>query len=577
MKKPFFAKIFIGYFLITCLFSSVIFFFSIRIIRQHQINTFTQNLEQTCYAFQPSILTLLQNDDMEELTRVVSLTGQATNLRFTIIALDGVVLADSQKSVSSLDNHRERPEIADALLGGTGASLRYSSSIDESMLYVAVPVKDSSGQLFGIIRTSMLITEIESVLKELTIHFLYIILAALVVLLTITYFLSKKLTQPLSVLSQASKKIAEGDFNVCVDSKPEDEFSEFSASFNYMTEKIRSLFNEVSVQKEELKNIIASIHEALIVMDSEGRIIMANESLKQLTKEESVEGRFFWEIIREPQFGEIVKKVNHGANNTINEIVINDRTFLCSSSRLEPKKELVITLLDVSDIRNVEKIKKDFVVNVSHELRTPLTAIKGFIETITEELDDVTHKHYLSIINRHTDRLINIVKDLLILSNIEKDPKLELEDVNIWTLIDNVNKIYEQKLADKTLSFEIFISEDPCIIKADAFKMEQVFINLIDNAIKYTEEGGISVQVKQDSQWTYISIKDTGIGIAPSQTSRIFERFYVVDKSRSRSVGGTGLGLSIVKHIIMLHKGSIEVESSRGSGSTFIIKLPAEK
>lgn len=575
MKKPFFVKIFVGYFLITCLFSSVIFFLSLRVIRQHQINTFIENLEQTCYTFQPAIIGLLQQSDLEGLSRVVEQTGSAAGLRFTIINLDGDVLADSEKPVSGLDNHRDRPEIAEAILGRPGASLRHSDSVKETMLYVAVPVKDSAGNTFAVVRASVFITDIEIILKELTLHFLYIILTSLVVLLTITYFFSKRLTRPLNALSRASKKIAGGDFNVRVESKPEDEFSEFSDSFNSMTEKIRSLFQEVSVQKEELNNIIASIHEALIVVDDEGKIILANESLKQLTDETDVEGKFYWEIIRAPQFGEIIKQIQQGSVNSINEIVIHDKTFLCSSSLIQPRKEIVITLLDVSEIRNVERIKKDFVINVSHELRTPLTAIKGFIETITEELEDTTHKHYLDIISRHTDRLINIVKDLLVLSNIEKDPQLEIGEVNLKTMIDNVYKIYEQKLAEKNLSFNTSLSKDPCIIQADAFKMEQVFLNLIDNAIKYTEAGGISVDVDQDAAGTRIAVRDTGIGIPANQTSRIFERFYVVDKSRSRRVGGTGLGLSIVKHIILLHKGAIEVNSAKGSGTAFIINLPA--
>ena len=238
------------------------------------------------------------------------------------------------------------------------------------------------------------------------------------------------------------------------------------------------------------------------------------------------------------------------------------------------KGEIAIVLLDVSEIRNVERIKKDFVVNVSHELRTPLTAIKGFVETMLGDVQKQDHKRYLDIIKRHTDRLINIVKDLMMLSSLERQSSLEIEDVSLGELIEQTRKVYDQPLKEKGLSLRIEFDDEHIVLKADPFKLEQVFINLIDNAIKYTEQGGISIKVSHEQKYVAIVIEDTGIGMSANHLAKIFERFYVVDKSRSRKVGGTGLGLSIVKHILLLHNATITVQSNVGIGTTFTIHLP---
>ena len=233
------------------------------------------------------------------------------------------------------------------------------------------------------------------------------------------------------------------------------------------------------------------------------------------------------------------------------------------------------TLYDITKIKNLEKTKKDFVSNVSHELRTPLTAIKGFVETLEETTNDDENKHYLNIIKRHTDRVINIVEDLLLLSELEEESSsLELEDVNLKGLIENILKIFDQRLREKNLVLKFKADKNLPLIKADPFKLEQVFINLIDNAIKYTERGEVMISVSQNDKGLITEIQDTGICIPKEHLSRIFERFYVVDKSRSRKLGGTGLGLSIVKHIVLLHNGKIDVENIPGTGTKFIVTLP---
>jgi two-component system phosphate regulon sensor histidine kinase PhoR len=375
-------------------------------------------------------------------------------------------------------------------------------------------------------------------------------------------------------LSNASRKVASGDFNVRVLLKRKDELKELADSFNYMTDQIRTLFTELSRQKEGLNNIISSIQEGLLVFDQQGRIILTNESFKKIVENNHIEGRFYWEVVREPLFSELIKKVRDEKRSYTEELVLNGKYFLCSATFLDSREETVVIFHDITEMKNVEEIKKDFVVNVSHELRTPLTAIKGFAETLEEETDE-KNRHYVDIIKRNTDRLINIVQDLLALSQLEeRGTRLELEEVDLGDMIERTLKIFEHRMREKNLKFDLKIENDFPLIKADPFKLEQVFVNLIDNAIKYTEHGEITLSLKQSGNHVMIELEDTGIGISEDHIPRIFERFYVTDKSRSKMLGGTGLGLSIVKHIVLLHNGTIDVKSTPNKGTTFSIALP---
>jgi two-component system phosphate regulon sensor histidine kinase PhoR len=270
-----------------------------------------------------------------------------------------------------------------------------------------------------------------------------------------------------------------------------------------------------------------------------------------------------------------MKEARSKQNSIVDELELNNRIFLYSATFCSNNKDIVVTLHDITKIKNLEKTKKDFATNVSHELRTPLTAIKGFVETLQEANNDEENVHYLDIISRHTDRVIRIVNDLLLLSKLEGTPdNLELEKVNLNILMENILKIFEQSLEEKNLALKFNTDNNLPIIQADPFKLEQVFINLIDNAIKYTERGEIVITLSRNNETVIIEIQDTGICIPQEHLSRIFERFYVVDSSRSRKLGGTGLGLSIVKHIVNLHNGKIDVKNIPGSGTNFIVTLP---
>jgi two-component system phosphate regulon sensor histidine kinase PhoR len=337
---------------------------------------------------------------------------------------------------------------------------------------------------------------------------------------------------------------------------------------------MEGLFGSLSRRNEELDTIVSSIQEILLVLDKDGRIKLTNESFKKALDNEDVQDKFYWEVMRCPDFSELIKKVMEERKNHIQEIEFRDKNYLCSVTFLSSKEEMVAILYDITELKNLERMKKEFVANISHELRTPLTAIKGFVETLEEE-EEIKNVQYLEIIKRHTDRLMNIVNDLLVLSELEQTGSaLVIENVNLVSLAENILKVFEQGAKERGIQLKLVAGEDLKTVQADPFKLEQMFINLLDNAIKYTEKGEVSITLTQIDSKSVIEIQDSGIGIPGSHLPRIFERFYVVDKSRSKKLGGTGLGLSIVKHIVLLHGGTIDVESSLGIGTKFTIVLP---
>jgi two-component system phosphate regulon sensor histidine kinase PhoR len=576
MKNSIFAKVFGGYLLIVIVILAITFPLSFKAIRHHHIDTLSSNLKHLCITLKLKISPLIENNQIEDLDTLIKTLGNQIDTRITIISPEGVVFADSEKPPTLMENHKNRIEIIQAIKYGFGTSLRYSASVKEEMLYVAIPI-EKDGELYGVLRASLFLKEINTLLNNLKTNIIKIAVIIVVILLIGAFLFSHNLSRPLNELGAAARKVAQGDFNAKVFLKSRNEIKELADSFNYMTDQIKTLFTQLSYQKEELNSIISSINEGLCVIDNDGVISINNESFRKTVQNDSVKGKLYWEIIRKTRFDELIKKVRIEKNSIVDEIELNSSTYLCNATFCSNKGEIVVTLHDITKIKNLEKTKKDFVTNVSHELRTPLTAIKGFVETLQDANTDDENQHYLNIIKRHADRVIKIVNDLLLLSKLEGKPdSLELEKVNINDLIENISKIFEQSLKEKNLVLKINEDRNLPIIKVDPFKLEQVFINLIDNAIKYTERGEVVISLSHNNETVKIEIQDTGICIPREHLSRIFERFYVVDSSRSKKLGGTGLGLSIVKHIVLLHNGKIDVKNIPGTGTNFIVTLPID-
>lgn len=574
MKKTIFLKIFSCFLLITIFLSGLILIFSFTAAKNNYIESTANYLKNIGTVLGEQIIPLIEKNDSEELDKLVKMLGNKIQTRITVIVPDGTVLADSQENPKLMVNHGTRTEIAQALEGKTGRFLRESETLRKQMLYIAVPVKKNY-KILGVVRLSLFLKDINSTINHVRTKILEISLLVVALSLLISTLFSRSLSRPIRELSSVSRKIANGDFNARVFLKRRDELHELADNFNTMAADMKKLFDDLKNQKEELDSVISSLQEGILVLDSEERVILTNDSFRKIIKNNIKERQFYWEFFRIPQFDELVKKIKSTRNNVSEEISFENKIFSCNGTFLSARKEVAVIFHDITSIRNLEKIKTDFVSNISHELRTPLTAIKGFVETLQSSVVSEENKHYLDIVSRNTDRLVSIINDLLFLSELEeKSLKIDLIEVDLKSLLKKIIRIFEQKLKEKSLSLKLDIKEELPLIKADPFKLEQIFINLIDNAIKYTEKGNIEISVKKKENSIEIVFEDTGIGIPAEHISRIFERFYVVDKSRSKKLGGTGLGLSIVKHIVSLHEGSITVKSSHGIGTKFIVTLP---
>src|SRR3990170_4423840 len=553
------VKAFWKHFLFNLFIISLVFFlFTILIIRElekHDKALTEERLLTEANLLREVLKTPITQGKKEEIKFLVSEVGKKIEIRITVIDKDGVVIGDSEEDPARMENHAKRPEVIDAVSKGSGKSLRYSTTVKKN---VFSPVK-------------------------LKIIYLGLILIAFALFLSLAS--SRALTKSLDKTIKLSEEIAKGNFNVSIPiSDKKGEIGKLNLALSTMAKKLDDLFKQVSLEKTQLEIVLSTMSEGVMVVRGDGTITLINSALKDMLgiKDDSI-GKPYWEILRIREIMDLVEKVIKKQVAEKREISVfypTERYFLTSAIPLKSlEKEAIFVIFDITEFKRLERIKADIVANVSHELRTPLTAIKGYVETLEEGAyeNPEERNHFLSIIKRHTDRLINIVSDLLLLSEIERksapwgeEPKAAFENV-VYSSLEALKSRVEEKGINVSLS----IKEDLPKYRGDRFLLEQMFINLIDNAVKYTPEGGtIGVQVNETNSHFGIEVFDTGIGIPKDHLPRIFERFYRADKTRSRKLGGTGLGLSIVKHVVIMHGGEIKVESVVGKGSRFIITFP---
>lgn len=378
-------------------------------------------------------------------------------------------------------------------------------------------------------------------------------------------------------IKDITEKVSMGDHSQRIPTLNVEEFNELGQSINKMLGKLDGTIGHLAIHREELRLIVGTIQDALWSINAEGKIEWANTAFAQLFDLYD-EGRmqYYWEVIRNVSLLNYIKEFGVSSEHRIQEINFRGHTYLLSGSQNPDAQRTVLLMQNIDDIHRAEKMKKDFIVNLAHELRTPLTAIKGFSEAM-EETADPQNMRYLKIIQNHTNRLINLINDLQTLIRLEQNYSINLKEIDLPTFFDNIKLILSPMLEDKKVELQIDIDPTHPRFCVDPFKFEQIFINLVENSLRYTENGRILIRGKATDSDLTIEISDNGSGIAPEHLPRIFERFYVADPSRSRSNSGTGLGLAIVKHIVALHNGTIDVSSTLGEGTTFKIVIPASK
>ncbi len=429
------------------------------------------------------------------------------------------------------------------------------------------------------ISSALLIYSIIVILLILKLEPLFaaIILAALLFIIfgVALFYMIRNTYQPLTELDSTLQKILKKESYSFLSLNKFRLFSNISRNLEEITYLLNKYEKKLSLHKVGFYGVIDTINEAMWMQNEKGMITVSNSKFRQLVQNQEVNDQYFWNVISDHNLFRMVDSVFKQPGNILQELQIENSHYLCSASYSEESHILIFILYDINEIKKLEMIKKDFVLNISHELRTPLTSIKGFLETLEPELkgDQV---QYIQIIKRNTDRLINIVNDLLNLSRLEHDKSLEIEQINIEELFGQLHDIFSARVRKKGIELIFQNQANTASFRADKFKMEQVFINLLDNAVKYTDQGEVTCSISQQEDQMIISVTDTGLGIPSEHQERIFERFYVVNKSRARKYSSTGLGLSIVKHIISLHNGSIDLNSSAGKGTRIRISIPQQ-
>ena len=575
MKKTLFFKTFWAGALILVIAVSLITILTATSLKRWHRNDLRSHLEQIGRSLEPAITDMLRSDP-DNLDGWVKQMGKRINARISIILPDGRVRADSSALPENMDNHSDRPEISAALAGVLSSRLRFSRTIMADMLYVALPLRENS-EVNAVLRVSMTTETIRDLRHKLETRILLILISLLLLSLVLTYFNSRRISRPISGLARAARAVAEGDFTTRVHVADRGELGELASSFNRMVSRQSEMFSEMSRQQNQLETIFSTMREALAVISIDGTVLISNRSFDRMVGVDAPKNKKYWELLRSTEFNTMIQSLFASPRNISGEIEWMERNYLVNLTPLPGAGEYVVTFMDITERRRLETIKRDFVGNVSHELKTPLTSIKGFLEVLETEVKGEEGMKFLQIIRRNVERMIRIIRDLLLLSRMEdKNFQLKTKPVCLADLVRHTARMFDNAIRQKGLELVLELPKQMPAVTGDPSRLEDMLVNLLDNAVKYTEHGTVTVSLQADSTWAILKVEDTGIGIAPELRERVFERFFVVDVSRSKETGGTGLGLSIVKHIVLLHNGEINVESRPNHGTTFRVHLPLD-
>jgi two-component system, OmpR family, phosphate regulon sensor histidine kinase PhoR len=493
-----------------------------------------------------------------------------------------------------MENHAGRPEVIAALSGDLGKSIRYSDTLKVDLMYIAQPIY-KAGSVIGAVRLAKPLYEINALLYKLYFNILIAVMAGILIASLLGYRMAVNITKPIEEITYIASRIAKGDFSKRINIKDRNEIGILAGSINDMASKLNDTIMSLQDKNIKLESIMSSVVNGIIAIDSSERVLFINpvaQSLLNITEKDIV-GKHLLQVVRNNSIDTYLKAILQDKKFFDNEIIIDDPDERVLKFYTNPIKQtdesdidgIIITLQDITELRKLERMRTEFVANVSHELKTPLTSIKGFVETL--KMGDIEDKQdterFLNIIEAEADRLYRLINDILSLSELEqKRVKTAKEEIKVEKTIREVISMLKSQGDKKNIELALDIKQGLNNLIGDTDMLKQMLINLVDNAIKYTPENGkVLVEAYNLSDETemdkiVIKVKDNGIGIPEKHIPRLFERFYRVDKARSRRVGGTGLGLAIVKHIVILYNGEIEVESEVGKGTEFRIILPTK-
>jgi two-component system, OmpR family, phosphate regulon sensor histidine kinase PhoR len=546
------------------------------------------DLETRAIFIKGMIKSLSEYGDPAYIDRLCKETGRATETRITIILPSGKVIGDSEYEPGDMDNHKDRVEFIGAVKDKKGVSTRYSLTLKKTLMYVGIPVYFNN-QLQAVIRTSIPVDKIDEAIKRIQHKIIITGLIIAFLAAIVSLIISRRISRPIEALRKNAEGIAKGEFRF---TQPRSRIYEIVNLHNAMKEMVKDLEERISTitrQRNEIEVILSSMEEGILAVDKDERIISLNRAAEKIfgVKSRDAQGKSIQEAIRNRTFHDFISDVIKGNEPVEKEITLypGEEKFINGhGTRLVDTngKEIgaLIVLNDVTRLKRLENIRRDFVANVSHEIKTPITAIKGFVETLKDVGVDSEEdrERFLSIISKHVNRLEAIIDDLLKLSRLEKETEsgdeILLEKANLLDVIETAVQVCSPVAEAKGIKIS-FTCEQDLTAKVNGPLLEQAVVNLLDNAVKYSDNNTkVHVKAYTKEDMLYIEVSDEGRGIEKEHLPRLFERFYRVDKARSRQQGGTGLGLAIVKHITQAHRGSVSVESDPGKGSTFTIRLP---
>lgn len=576
---------------------SFISLFAIVMIALWSIKTFHYQERADDLEIRAKILTtvfspLIQAKNYQEIQRQSQQLGDDSSTRITIVLPSGKIIGDNKKDPTTMDNHKNRPEIEQATRFGKGLSTRFGSTLAIDSMYFAMPIVVEN-QIIALIRTSTplgtLQTELWRIYYKVSLGFFILI----IITAFASWWISKSLVRPLEVMKVQAQRLAKGDFSSRVQLSSNDslESEQLGQAFNEIAIQLNQRIEIILNQRNEQEAVFSSMVEGVIAIDSNENIIRINQSAYNILKilEKNIEGVQLQNVVENVELHKLILFALQQDTPVGQEIIIHDNDveqiiFAQSAPLLDIHKNKCGTLIvfnDITQLKEFELQRKEFVANVSHELRTPLTAIQGLSETLIEFPDLVQDKrtNFIGVIHTHSIRLESIIENLLTLSKIEKETEIDEIDFaneSITVALSNAIFLCKDKALTRNINIILNNAED-ITFKHNSSLIEQAIINLLNNAIKYSNgDSEINITVIKNNKDVEISVKDQGSGIPEEHLSRLFERFYRVDKARSRALGGTGLGLAIVKHIALAHNGTIHVASEINKGSVFSLTLPLD-
>lgn len=534
----------------------------------------------------PQLQPLLAPLQPEALDKLCKRLGRDLPSRITVVLPDGSVVADSEADLAMVENHGSRAEIIQAREGQVGTAVRFSDTIRRHMMYLAVPL--GQGGQKGTLRVAIALTAIEEQLRALQLRIAAGGLVIVVLSSLVSLWISRRISRPIEQMRRGASLFAAGELTHRLVPPDTAELAGLANALNLMAGELAQRIQSVVRQRNETEAVLASMVEGVVALDPRERILHLNEAAARLldAAPEALQGRTIQEVVRNRELHRMVRETLSRGETGDRDITLHQASERVLSTRCTPLLDAVgqrmgalLVMNDVTQLRRLETMRSDFAANVSHEIKTPLTAIQGFVETLAQgSVDDPKEaQRFLEIIQKHVQRLVVIIDDLMQLACLERGGQMDraqLRAIDIKALLSTAVQLCQFQAEEKQIAVEVTCPEG-LVARMDGPLMEQAVVNLLDNAIKYSPGNSrVTVWAEASERQIRIYFKDQGIGIARKHLPRLFERFYRVDKARSRRVGGTGLGLAIVKHIVQAHGGQVAVESEQGQGSVFTITIP---